>query len=71
MYRVSIVLSSGEKLEFVEKSLLRAVLLVESYHSRMEEYTVEMIENTEGCETICNGGKTNVHTEDHRQRCIS
>ena len=52
MYRVTINLPGGECLEAVEASFLRAVHLVESYHSVCVGYTITQMEEGEdnsGC----------------------
>lgn len=49
VYKVTICLPGGERLEAVEASFLRAVHLVESYHSVMTGYTIAEVE-TEGSE---------------------
>ena len=48
MYKVTITLPGGQQLEAVEASFLRAVHLVESYHSVMTGYTITQMEEGEG-----------------------
>ena len=51
MYKVIIKLPGGKQLEAVEASFLRAVHLVESYHSVCVGYTITQI-NLEGSEEL-------------------
>lgn len=43
MYKVTIYLPEGKRLEAVEASFLRAVHLVETYHSVMTGYTITQV----------------------------
>jgi hypothetical protein len=47
VYKVIIYLPGGKQLETVEPSFLRAVHLVESYHSVMTGYTITQMEEGE------------------------
>ena len=47
LYKVIINLPGGKRLEAVEASFLRAVNLVESYHSVLTGYTITQIEEGE------------------------
>ena len=49
MYKIILNLPAGKQLEAVEASFLRAVHLVESYHSVITGYTITKID-TEGGE---------------------
>lgn len=60
MYKVIINLPGGKQLEAVEASFLRAVHLVESYHSVLTGYTITQMEeggdNSGGkVDQTCNG----------------
>ena len=47
MYKITLYLPEGKQLEAVEASFLRAVHLVESYHSVVTGYTITKVD-TEG-----------------------
>jgi len=60
MYRVTIQLEHGCKVEFVESSILRAATRVGDYHGMMESCEITRIGEEDE-----DGGKEDVHTENH------
>ena len=44
MYKITLYLPEGKQLEAVEASFLRAVHLVESYHSVVTGYTITKVD---------------------------